>query len=192
TNHTLLPEALERWPVSLLGSVLPRHLEIIYEINRRFLDEIRKQFPGDDDLLRRLSIIDDSGERYVRMAHLACVGSHSINGVAALHTELLKKDVLHDFSRISPEKFSNKTNGVTPRRFMVVSNPELSDLITKRIGEGWISKLTELKKLEKYADDSDFRNEWRKVKLARKEILARYIKDHCNVIVDPASMFDVQ
>src|SRR6185436_12668487 len=123
TNHTLLPEALERWPIQLLGDLLPRHLEIIYEINRRFLDDVRRNFPGDEELLRRLSIIDESGERYVRMAHLACVGSHSINGVAQLHTELLKKDVLHDFAKISPEKFNNKTNGITPRRFMVVSNP---------------------------------------------------------------------
>ncbi|MBX9721438.1 MAG: glycogen/starch/alpha-glucan phosphorylase, partial [Candidatus Obscuribacterales bacterium] len=191
TNHTLLPEALERWSVELFKSVLPRHLDIIYEINRRFLDEVRQRFPGEDDLVRRLSIIDDSGEKAVRMAHLACVGSHSINGVAALHTELMKKDVLHDFNRISPEKFSNKTNGVTPRRFMVVSNPELSGLITKSIGDSWVSHLTDLKKLEKFVDDSAFCEEWRKIKLTRKKILAQYIKDHCDVIIDPNSLFDV-
>lgn len=192
TNHTLLPEALERWPVKLLGELLPRHLEIIYEINRRFLDGVRQQFPGDDELLRRLSIIDESGERYVRMAHLACVGSHSINGVAQLHTELLKKDVLHDFAKITPEKFNNKTNGITPRRFMVVSNPELSKLITSRIGGDWVGKLSDLKKLEKYASDKEFQEEWRKVKFHRKQILAKYIKENCDITVDPHSIFDVQ
>lgn len=192
TNHTLLPEALERWPVELFGSLLPRHLEIIYEINRRFLEDVKSRFPGDDALLSRLSIIDDSGERYVRMAHLAAVGSHSINGVAQLHTELLKKDVLHDFFKIWPEKFSNVTNGVTPRRFMVVSNPELSELITSKIGESWVGKLTDLKQLEKYVDDSEFHKEWQKVKLLRKEILAKHIKDACGITVDPHSLFDVQ
>ncbi len=192
TNHTLLPEALERWPVDLFGSLLPRHLEIIYEINRRFTDNVRRQYPGDEDLVRRLSIIDDSGERYVRMAHLAAVGSHSINGVAQLHTDLLKKDVLHDFHRIWPEKFSNVTNGVTPRRFMVVSNPELSELISSKIGDSWVGHLTDLKKLEKAADDSEFHKEWQKVKLVRKQILARHIKDACGITVDPTSIFDVQ
>lgn len=192
TNHTLLPEALERWPVDLFGGLLPRHLEIIYEINRRFIEQIRSRFPGDEELVRRLSIIDDGGERFVRMAHLACVGSHSINGVAQLHTELLKKDVLHDFYRISPEKFSNKTNGVTPRRFMVVSNPGLSNLITDKIGDSWVKKLTDLKELEKFADDGDFHTEWQKVKHARKVILAKHIKDACGITVDPASLFDVQ
>lgn len=192
TNHTLLPEALEKWQVDLFGGLLPRHLEIIYEINRRFLDEVRMQFPGDEELVRRVSLIDDSGERYIRMAHLACVGSHSINGVAQLHTDLLKKEVLHDFYRISPNKFSNKTNGITPRRFMVVGNPGLSQLITKSIGESWVSKLTDLKKLEKFADDSEFHKEWQKIKLERKNVLAKYIKDVCHVSVDPASIFDVQ
>ncbi len=192
TNHTLLPEALERWPVQLFGNLLPRHLEIIYEINRRFLDEVKQDFPNDPDLLRRLSIIDESGERYVRMAHLACVGSHSINGVAQLHTELLKKDVLHDFAKIWPKKINNKTNGITPRRFMVVSNPELSTLITKKIGNNWVSNLTELKKLEQFVTDKEFQAEWQNVKLERKKILGKYIKEHCNIIVDPASIFDVQ
>ncbi|MBX9689107.1 MAG: glycogen/starch/alpha-glucan phosphorylase [Candidatus Obscuribacterales bacterium] len=191
TNHTLLPEALERWPVSLMSELLPRHIEIIYEINRRFLDTVRHRFPGDEDLVRRLSIIDESGERYVRMAHLACVGSHSINGVAALHTELMKKDVLHDFNLISPEKFSNKTNGITPRRFMVVSNPELSKLIDSKIGNEWVSKLDELKKLEKFIDDKQFQEDWRAVKLRRKEILSRHINETCGVRLDPHSMFDV-
>lgn len=192
TNHTLLPEALEKWPVDLFGSVLPRHLEIVYEINRRFLDEVRSRFPGDEDLIRRISIIDDNEPRSVRMAHLACVGSYSINGVAALHTELLKKDVLHDFARISPEKFSNKTNGITPRRFILVSNPELSKLVSSKIGDGWIKDLAQIKGLEKYVDDKNFREEWRKVKLARKKILAQYIKEHCHVNILPESLFDVQ
>jgi glycogen phosphorylase len=192
TNHTLMPEALERWPVELFGSTLPRHLEIIYEINRRFLDDVRRRFPGDEDLLRRISIIDESSERYVRMAHLACVGSHSINGVAALHTELLKKEVLHDFCKVSPEKFSNKTNGVTPRRFVVVSNPELTDLIKTTIGDSWVNKLTDLKKLESFASDASFREEWRLIKYRRKEVLSNYIKDACGVSVDPLSIFDIQ
>ncbi len=135
TNHTLLPEALEKWPVGLFGSLLPRHLEIIFEINRRFLDEVRARFPGDEARLARMSLIDETGERYVRMAHLACVGSHAVNGVAELHTELLKQTVLRDFYEMMPEKFSNKTNGVTPRRFMVLSNPGLSRLITEKIGD---------------------------------------------------------
>ena len=143
TNHTLLAEALEKWPLPLFGTLLPRHLEIIYEINRRFLDDVRQRHPGDDQLLGRLSIIDEAGEKSVRMAHLACVGSHAINGVAALHTELLKQTVLRDFYRVAPEKFVNVTNGVTPRRWIVLSNPELSALITRHIGERWISNLDE-------------------------------------------------
>ena len=145
TNHTLLPEALEQWPLQLFARILPRHLEIIYEINARFLNEVRIRFLGDSERLVRLSIINESGERYVRMAHLACVGSHAINGVAALHTELLKEDVLADFHTLWPEKFSNKTNGVTPRRWVALSNPRLTKLISKQIGENWIKELSELK-----------------------------------------------
>jgi starch phosphorylase len=192
TNHTLLPEALERWKISLFGRLLPRHLEIIYEINSRFLDEIRHRYPGDEGLLQRLSLIDESGDRYVRMAHLACVGSHAINGVAALHTQLLKSDVLKDFYKISPEKFSNKTNGVTPRRWMVLSNPRMSDLITSKIGPDWIKQLDLLKKLQPYADDKAFRNEWRHIKLEIKKDLAKYIAKQHEIVVDPNSMFDVQ
>ena len=144
TNHTLLPEALEKWPVDLFGRILPRHLEIIYEINQRFLDRVRIEYPGDDGKLSRLSLIDDSGEKYVRMANLACVGSYAINGVAALHTELVKKTILRDFYELWPEKFSNKTNGVTPRRWMVLSNPRLTQLITEKIGDNWINNLDEL------------------------------------------------
>lgn len=192
TNHTLLPEALEKWSVDLFADLLPRHLEIIYEINRRFLDEVRAKFPGDEDLIRRVSIVDESGERSIRMAHLACVGSHSINGVAKLHTELLIKDVLHDFARISPEKFSNKTNGITPRRFILVSNPGMSDLITSKIGDGWIKDLDKLKGLEKFVDDKEFKEQWQRIKLERKTILAKHIKDNCHIVLNPDSIFDVQ
>ena len=154
TNHTLLPEALEKWSLDLFGSVLPRHLEIVYEINRRFLAEVRSRYPGDDDRVRRLSLIDEAGERSVRMAHLACVGSHAINGVAALHSELLRRDVLRDFSELWPEKFLNVTNGVTPRRFIMLTNPGLTKLVTEAIGDGWTRDLEELRALEPMADDA--------------------------------------
>lgn len=192
TNHTLLPEALERWPLSLFREFLPRHTDIIFEINRRFLEDVRKKFPGDDELLSRLSLIDESGEKYIRMAHLAACGSHSINGVAHLHTELMKQDVLRDFYYITPEKFNNKTNGVTPRRFMCVSNPELTSLINKTIGDDWPRDLDQLINLEKSLNNAEFREEWRQVKKNRKSILAQIIKERCGVTVDPASLFDVQ
>ena len=192
TNHTLLPEALEKWPVDLFAGLFPRHMEIIYEINRRFLNEVKNRFPGDDARVARMSLIDESGERYVRMAHLACVGSHAVNGVAELHTRLLKEDVLRDFYEMTPEKFSNKTNGVTPRRFMVLSNPGLSRLITEKIGENWISKPEELRRLEEFADDPAFREEWRQVKLENKRNLARLIHERTGIEVDPSSMFDIQ
>jgi starch phosphorylase len=146
TNHTLMSEALEKWSVSLFKIILPRHLEIIYEINRRFLEEIRKDYPDDEDIIRRLSIIDEDGERYVRMANLACIGSNKINGVARMHTKLLREQVLNDFNHITPEKFTNVTNGVTPRRFVVASNPKLALLISECIGDGWIKDLSQLKK----------------------------------------------
>jgi len=192
TNHTLLPEALERWPVHLFAKMLPRHLEIIYEINYHFLDAVRIKFPEDSDRLRRMSLIDESGERYIRMAFLACVGSFSVNGVAALHTELLKKDVLHDFYEMYPEKFNNKTNGVTPRRFMVLSNPRLTNLITSKIGDSWIKNLHELKKLEAFVDDSEFRHQWREIKQAIKEDLTTYVKQTTNIDIDSNSLFDIQ
>jgi starch phosphorylase len=192
TNHTLLPEALEKWPVGLFGHLLPRHLEIIYEINRRFLDEVRVRFPGDDGRVARLSLIDESGERYVRMANLATVGSHHVNGVARLHSELLKQTVMHDFAELWPEKFCNVTNGVTPRRFVAVSNPSLAQLITSRIGEGWLRDLFQLRKLEPLAGDSEFRKQWREVKLAAKRNLAPLIEQRTGVSVDPASLFDIQ
>ena len=192
TNHTLLPEALEKWPISLLDSLLPRHLRIIYEINHRFLNEVRIKFPGDDDRLRRMSLIDEGGERYVRMAHLACVGSHSINGVAALHTRLLKRDVLRDFAEMYPEKFSNKTNGITPRRFLVLSNPRLRNLISSKIGDAWPKKLDQLRQLEAVADDPDFQARWRDIKQAVKYDLAEYIQAEHHIAVNPESIFDIQ
>jgi starch phosphorylase len=193
TNHTLLAEALEKWPLPLFAKLLPRHLEIVYEINHRFLDRVRERHPGDDDLLRRLSIIDEAGDKYVRMAHLASVGSHVINGVAALHSELLKRTVLADFYRISPEKFINVTNGVTPRRWMVLSNPGLSALITRRIGSRWIAELeTELQRLEPLAEDAGFQAEWRAVKARNKRDLATIIRDRTGIAVDPQSLFDIQ
>jgi starch phosphorylase len=193
TNHTLLSEALEKWPVPLFGKSLPRHLEIIYEINRRFLDDLRQRYPGDDALLRRLSLIDETGDKYVRMAHLASVGSHAINGVAALHSELLKQTVLRDFYRVMPEKFFNVTNGVTPRRWIVLSNPKLSTLITSRIGGRWVSSLeNELERLAPLASDTGFQDEWRSVKADNKVALAGFIKDRTDITVDPASLFDIQ
>jgi len=193
TNHTLLPEALEKWPLALFASQLPRHLEIIYEINRRFLDEVRTKYPGDDQRLARLSLIEESGDKYVRMAHLASVGSHAINGVAALHTDLLKKTVLHDFYELWPEKFHNVTNGVTQRRWMVLSNPQLAKLITTHIGDRWVFHLEdELRRLEPLADDAAFQREWRKVKAENKRALAAVIKDRTGVVVDPDSLFDIQ
>jgi starch phosphorylase len=191
TNHTLLPEALEKWSVGLFGSVLPRHLEIVYEINRRFLDEVRSRHPDDDDRVRRLSLIDESGERSVRMAHLACVGSHAINGVAALHSELLRRDVLKDFSALWPERFLNVTNGVTPRRFIMLTNPALTKLVTDAIGDGWTRDLDQLRALEPLADDSAFRDAWRAVKRRNREALAVEIKQKTGIVPDPASLFDV-
>jgi starch phosphorylase len=192
TNHTLLPEALEKWTVDLFGSLLPRHLEIVFEINRRFLEEVRAKFPGDEARLARLSLIDESGPRYVRMAHLACIGSHTINGVAALHSELLKQTVLRDFAELWPEKFCNVTNGVTPRRFVAVSNPGLTQLITARIGDGWLQNLGRLRELERFADDGEFQQQWREVKLANKRRLAALIAERTGITVAPESLFDIQ
>jgi glycogen phosphorylase len=191
TNHTLLPEALERWPLEVFGRVLPRHLQIIYDINAHFLEEVRMRFLGDEDRIRRMSIIDESDQRYVRMAHLACIGSHAINGVAALHTELLERDVLKDFYELWPQKFSNKTNGVTPRRWMVLSNPLLSALITEHIGTGWVKDLAELKMLEPLAEDAAFRARWRGIKLENKRSLAALALERTGIRIDPDSMYDV-
>jgi len=192
TNHTLLPEALEKWPVGLFGNVLPRHLEIIYEINRRFMEEVRLRYPDDEGRVSRLSLIDESGERYLRMANLACVGSHAVNGVAELHTELLKKSVMRDFFDLWPDHFSNKTNGVTPRRFLALANPHLSRLITDAIGDGWITDLGRLRQLEPMVKDSAFTDKWRRIKRENKVRLARMIMERTGEAVDPDSLFDIQ
>jgi starch phosphorylase len=192
TNHTLMPEALERWSTELFGRLLPRHLEIIMEINHHFLEAVKLKFPDDLALLQRLSLIDDTGNhRTVRMANLACVGSHAINGVAALHSELLKQTVLKDFYQFSPEKFSNKTNGVTPRRFMVLSNPQLADLITRCIGSRWITHLDELQKLADFAEDAGFRHEWRLIKQSMKSKLGGHVQANYGISIDPNSIFDI-
>jgi len=193
TNHTLLPEALEKWPLPLFAALLPRHLEIIYEINGRFLDDVRRKFPNDENRIIRLSLIDEQGDKFVRMAHLASVGCHAINGVAALHTTLLKRTVLRDFFEMYPGRFFNVTNGVTPRRWIARSNPGLAQLITSRIGEGWVRNLEkELRKLVPFARDPAFQSEWQRVKHHNKEILADVIKERTGVIIDPLSLFDVQ
>ncbi len=192
TNHTLLPEALERWPVALLQKVLPRHLEIIYEINARFLDEVRIRFLGDERRVASLSLIDEAGERHVRMAHLACVGSHAVNGVAELHSRLLKEELLKDFHALWPERFSNKTNGVTPRRWIALANPRLARLVSEAIGARWLRDLGELQALERFARDAGFRAEWQRLKHANKCEFAAFVRERTGVTVDPGSIFDVQ
>jgi starch phosphorylase len=192
TNHTLLPEALEKWPLGLFRESLPRHLEIIYEINSRFLDEVRAHFPGDVERVRRMSLIGEEGGQTVRMAHLATVGSHAINGVAALHSELLKESVLKDFYEMWPERFSNKTNGVTPRRFVALSNPGLRALLDRKIGEGWLTNLDRLRGLESFIEDPEFRQQWRDMKRANKARLAEFVQSTTGVELDPTWLFDVQ
>ncbi len=192
TNHTVLPEALEKWPVSLLERVLPRHVQIIYEINRRFLDDVNQKYPGDLGRLRRLSIIEEGPEKRVRMAHLAIVGSHAVNGVAALHSQILKDTLFRDFYELFPDRFQNKTNGITQRRWLKLCNPKLSELITRSIGEKWLTDLFALKKLAPKADQAAFRAEWHAIKRSNKERLAAYIRTHCERDVDPDSLFDCQ
>lgn len=192
TNHTLLPEALETWPLDMFSEALPRHIEIIYEINRRFLDEVRAKFPGDEDRLRRMSLIGEDGGKSVRMAHLATVGSHAINGVAALHSELLKSSVLKDFYELWPERFSNKTNGVTPRRFLALANPGLRELLDRTVGDGWLTDLSRLRGLEPFVDDAAFRREWHDIKRNNKARLAKYVRSVAGVELNPDWMFDVQ
>lgn len=192
TNHTLLPEALETWGLPLFASLLPRPLEIIIEINRRFLDEVRVAHPGDDGLVARVSLIDEAGEKRVRMANLATVGSHAVNGVAALHSELLRETVLRDFAALWPKRFTNVTNGVTPRRFLALSNPGLARLLDKTIGEDWITDLSRLRALEPLADDASLQEHWRTVKRSNKEALARHIGERTGVSVDPSALFDIQ
>jgi starch phosphorylase len=192
TNHTLLPEALERWPVALFRRMLPRHLEIIEEVNRRFMREVMDAYPRDPARIRRMSIVEDGHDANVRMALLAVVGSHSVNGVAKLHSHLLRTELMRDFSELFPERFNNKTNGVTPRRWLLACNPLLSGLITERIGEGWVTDLTRLEGLVPHAEDADARARLRLVKRANKEALAVIIKQLTGVVADPSSIFDVQ
>jgi starch phosphorylase len=191
TNHTLMAEALEKWPVSLIGSLLPRHLEIIYEINRRFLDGVRTRCPDDEELVQRLSLIDETGDRSVRMAHLASVGSHAINGVAPLHTRRLTETVLRDFHLVAPEKFRNVTNGVTPRRWLLLSNPALAALVSRYIDDDWILDLGALERLEALAVDTNFQREWRAIRADNKRALAAYIASRTGIVVDPRSLFDI-
>ena len=192
TNHTLLPEALEKWPMDLFQQLLPRHLELIYEINYRFLEKVKEAYPNDSGKLAHVSIIDEAGGKYVRMANLACVGSHSVNGVAALHSDLVKKELFPDYYELWPTKFSNKTNGVTPRRWVVLNNPRLAELITRKIGRGWMRNLNELRQLEKFVNDKNFLKEWRQCKHAVKEELSKEIENRCGVKINPHSLFDVQ
>lgn len=192
TNHTLMPEALETWSVELFGTLLPRHLEIIYEINQQFITMVNHHFPGDTELIKRVSIIDETHGRRVRMAHLAVVGSHTVNGVAALHSELLKTTLFADFNKIYPNKFTNVTNGITPRRWLNQANPQLASLITKAIGDGFQKDLTQLAKLTPLADDKDFRKAFRAVKHDNKLRLARKIESLIDVKLNPNSLFDVQ
>jgi starch phosphorylase len=191
TNHTLLPEALEQWPRNLFSALLPRLIQIIDEINRRHIEDVRRKFPGDEERVRRLSLINEDGEKFVRMAHLAAVGSHAINGVAGLHTNLLKTSVMGDFYALTPEKFSNKTNGVTPRRWMVLSNPRLASLLTGRLGQGWIYDLEKLRRLEPLSEDAEFRREWRAIKRQNKVQLSDYIHERLGVATNPDSISDV-
>jgi len=192
TNHTLLPEALEKWPVALFETLIPRHLEIIYEINRRFLDEVRRRHPGDEARVRRVSLIEEEPTRRVRMAHLAVVGSHSTNGVAEIHSDLLRTNVLSDFAELFPERFNNKTNGVTPRRWLQQANPPLSGLISARIGDAWITDLSKLRDLLPLAEDAGFREEFRRAKRAAKQAVASWLRANYNEGIDTESIFDSQ
>jgi len=192
TNHTLMPEALERWTVEMMARVLPRHMQIIYEINRRFLNEVAQKYPGSERKLREFSIIEEGPVQMVRMAHLAIVGSHSVNGVAELHSQLLKQRIFPGFHEFFPGRFNSKTNGITPRRWLLDINPELALLISSKIGAGWITDLDQLRGLESFVEDPVFIADWRRIKLNNKTQLAEYIEKKCKVIVDPHAMFDIQ
>ncbi len=192
TNHTLLPEALEKWDLHLFNDLLPRHLEIIYEINWRFLQQLRLRYPGDDKILRKLSIIDEDGSKSVRMAHLATIGAHHINGVATLHSDLIKRQLLPEFAELWPEKFTNVTNGVTPRRWVALANPGLADLLDKEIGSEWITNMKLMEKLEKKQSDLNFLEKFQETKLLGKRKLSNYIHAKTGILVDPSSLFDVQ
>ncbi len=192
TNHTVMPEALESWPVALVERLLPRHMQIIYEINLRFLKEVAIKFPGDNDRLRRMSIIDEEETKRIRMGHLSVIGSHSVNGVSLLHTKLIKTHLFRDFYEFAPEKFNNKTNGITQRRWLAKANSGLSGLITDAIGDKWTTDLYNMEKLLAFKDDGSFKEKWQKVKIENKKDLAKYVHDATGVAVDPQSLFDVQ
>lgn len=192
TNHTLLPEAIERWAVARLEHILPRHLEIIYEVNRRHLDAVRQKFPGDYDRLRRMSLVEEDGEKRINMGYLCIVGSHAVNGVAAIHSELLKTTLFKDFYEYTPEKFQNKTNGITPRRWLLLCNQSLSDAIADKIGKGWICDLSQLRQLEKHISNENFVREVYTIKQENKMRLARYIEKEYKIKIDPSAMFDMQ
>jgi starch phosphorylase len=192
TNHTLLPEALEKWPVRMFGSLLPRLLEIIHEINARYLKQVSQQWPGDIDRLRRMSIIEEGGEPQIRMAYLAIVSSFSVNGVAALHTQLLEQTLFRDFYQMWPSKFNNKTNGVTQRRWLAWANPTLKTLINDKIGESWITNLGELSKLAAFAEDRKFGEKWRQAKQVNRTRLADLVEQDCGIVFKTSAMFDVQ
>ena len=192
TNHTILPEALEKWPVPMFERLLPRHLQIIYEINGRFLQQISSQYPGDINRLRRMSLIDENGSRFVRMANLCIIGTSSTNGVAELHSQILKDSLFKDFYELCPEKFHNVTNGITPRRWLLKANPALAQLITESIGDKWVTHLDELKKLEKFVDDKNFLSALKKIKVSNKGILSNYVMKNLGVKLDPEAIFDVQ
>ncbi len=192
TNHTILPEALEQWPVSLFGRVLPRHLQIAYEINRRFLARVSLRWPGDTERLRRMSLFEEDGEKKLRMSHLAIVGSHSVNGVSGLHTQILKDQLFSDFFALWPERFNNKTNGITPRRWLKLCNPGLAGLITDRIGDGWVTDLDQLGRLVPLAESAEFRRAWQAVKQDNKKALAKTMHSLTGVTVDTESLFDCQ
>ena len=192
TNHTLLPEALEKWPLPLFGHLLPRILEIILEINANFMSEVSSRWPGDKERMRRMSIIEEGETQQIRMAYLAIVGSFSINGVAALHSQLLAQGLFRDFYELWPHKFNNKTNGVTPRRWIARCNPGLSRLVSEKIGEGWIADLQQISGIAEYSDDPGFRHCWHEVKQANKARLSALVEDKCNITFNPDSLFDVQ
>jgi starch phosphorylase len=192
TNHTLLPEALEKWPVTFFETICPRLLEIIYEINRRFLQDVNDRHPGDVERARRMSLIEEAPTRHVRMANLAIVGTHSINGVAEIHSELLRTRLVPDFAELFPNRFSNKTNGVTPRRWLLLANPDLASMVTEAIGAGWVTDLSQLRRLLPFADDAAFRTRFRKAKQAAKVRFAAWLKDSADIVIDPKSIFDSQ
>ncbi|NWR95639.1 PYGM protein, partial [Furnarius figulus] len=192
TNHTVLPEALERWPIHLLESLLPRHLQLIYEINQRFLDRVYAMFPGDHERLRRMSLVEEGAVKRINMAHLCIVGSHAVNGVAAIHSQILKDSVFKDFYDLDPQKFQNKTNGITPRRWLVMCNPGLAEVIAQRIGEDFVSDLDQLRRLRDFVDDESFIRDVAKVKQENKVKFAAYLEKMSGVRVNPASLFDVQ